>query len=119
MESARERSRCQQRCTIRHSKVTFVTSRNWAGSLAAAAALSAAQVSSQTTEQFDRINTLARYGMVMAWCEKLGMKLAPDWETQIDSKMTAEGKSWGLAPEASKQIIDEAVTRQAQISKID
>lgn len=79
----------------------------------------AAPASAQNQQQFDRLNTLAHYGMVMAWCDKLGMTLAPDWEAQIERGMSAEALSWGLAPDASKQLISEAVTRQGRINQID
>lgn len=93
--------------------------RKWLSGFAVASMLSTAPASAQSPEQSDRLNTLARYGMVVAWCEKLGMRLAPDWETQIESDMNSEAMSWGLTPDASKQAIDEAVTRQSRITKID
>jgi hypothetical protein len=93
--------------------------RGWLSGLIVALIISDAPASAQTQEQFDRLNTLARYGTVVAWCEKLGMKLVPDWEAEIDRGITSEVLSWGLAPDVSKQAIGEAVTRQSRISKID
>lgn len=73
----------------------------------------------QTPQQFDRLNALTHYGMVMAWCDKLGMKLAPDWQEQADSGIKAEALSWGLAPDATNQLVGEAVARQGRIAQID
>jgi hypothetical protein len=87
--------------------------------LLAALPLWGSSAAAQTQPQFDRLNTLARYGMVMGWCDKLGMKLAPNWEGQIDRGVTAEVLSWGLSADASKQLIAETVTRQARINQID
>lgn len=87
--------------------------------LVAALTLWAVPASAQTQQQFDRLNKLTHYGMVMGWSEKLGMKLAPEWDDRIDRDITAEALSWGLAPDAAKQIVGEAVTRQSRISKID
>jgi hypothetical protein len=57
--------------------------------------------------------------MALGWCDKLGMKLAPDWQSQIEKGMTVESASWGLAPNLAKQVIGEAVNRQARIAEID
>lgn len=91
----------------------------WLCGLAAAFSLISVPASAQTQAQFDRLNTLTRYGMSLAWCEKLGMKLAPDWQSQIEKGMTDETSSWGLAPDLAKQVISDAVTRQGRIAEID
>jgi hypothetical protein len=96
--------------------------RIWRGciwAISALVALRAAPVSAETPQQFDRLNTIAHYGMVMAWCDKLGMKLTPDWEDQIEPTITAEALSWGLTADAAKQLVSEAVTRQSRINQID
>lgn len=94
--------------------------RRWLNVLAAAAmAAFATPARGQTAEQFDRLNTLTHYGMVMAWCDKLGMKLAPNWDGQIERRIGAEVQTWELAPDAAKQLISEAVTRQSRLNKID
>jgi hypothetical protein len=76
-------------------------------------------VCAQTTEQFDRINTLTHYGMVMAWCDKLGMKLSPNWDSRIEHGINAEVQAWGLPRDTAKQLVSEAVTRQSRLNKID
>jgi hypothetical protein len=94
--------------------------RKWLNVLAVAAmGAFATPACAQTAEQFDRLNTLTHYGMVMAWCEKLGMKLAPNWDGQLERGISAEVKTWNLAPDAAKQLIGEAVTRQSRLNKID
>ena len=92
---------------------------SWVGGLVAAQALLAAPAFGQSAEQFDRLNTLAHHGMVMAWCDKLGMKLAPNWDSQIERGINAEVRTWGLAPDTAKKLIGEAVTRQSRLNKID
>lgn len=87
--------------------------------VALAALLNPVPASAQTPAQFDRLNTLTRYGMTVAWCQKLGMTLASDWEAQIEKRIAAEVASWGLAPDAAKQAIGEAMKRQGRIAEID
>lgn len=93
--------------------------RPWLRMVIAVVAVFSAPASAQTAEQFDRLNTLTHYGMVMGWCDKLGMKLAPDWDRQIESGINAEVKTWGLPPDAASQLISEAVARQLRLNKID
>lgn len=93
--------------------------RNWLSGLVAVLVVSTTPASAQTQEQFDRLNTVARYGMTVAWCDMLGMKLVSDWEANIDAGMTAEALSWGLSPETAKRAIGDAVTRQSRITRID
>ncbi len=95
------------------------TLRGHFGGLLTASILWCSPAPAQTQLQFDRLNTLAHYGMVMAWCDKLGMKLAADWESQVDRDITAEALSWGLASDAAKQLVGETVARQSRINQID
>lgn len=81
--------------------------------------MASAPSSSQTTEQFDRLETLARYTITASVCVTLGMKIVPNAGEKIEADMRAHLTSWGMQPQAYEQASKAAANRQLRIFKID
>jgi hypothetical protein len=75
--------------------------------------------SAQTQAQVDRANQIADYGMRLAVCERLGMKLAPDAFDRMVDLAAQEAATWGLPKGQADAVLADAVRRHGQMFKLD
>lgn len=88
--------------------------------LLSAASLSLSQVAAaQTQAQVDRANQIAKYGMRLAVCKKLGMTLAPDAIERMTELAAKEVATWGLPSDGGEKLIGQAARRHGQMFSVD
>ena len=73
----------------------------------------------QTQAQVDRANQIAKYGMRLAVCKKLGMKLAPNAIDRMTELAAQEVAAWGLPNQDGETLIGQAARRHGQMFRLD
>lgn len=73
----------------------------------------------QTQTQQDRLNQVGRFVVTAPMCEKLGMKLDPDFPTKAEAALKVETASWSVEPATVERLKGEAVARQGRILGTD
>lgn len=82
-------------------------------------ALGAAPARAQTQAHIDRADQIAKYGMRLAICKKLGLTLKQGAFDLITELALAEVQTWGLQKSVSDAVLSAAVRRHGQMMKMD
>ncbi len=72
-----------------------------------------------TQAQVDRADQIAKYGMHLAVCEKLGIKLAPNAIDRMTELAREEAARWPLPKDESEALLEAAVARQGKMLRVD
>lgn len=73
----------------------------------------------QTQSQQDRLNRVARLVVTAPMCERLGMKLDPEFPTKAEAAFKGEMASWLVGPATVERLMGEAIARQGAMLKTD
>jgi hypothetical protein len=72
-----------------------------------------------TQAQQDRLNRVAQFLVTAPMCEKLGMKLAPEFPTKVAVAQKAETAPWPVKTARLDQLEVDAISRQSAIYNTD
>lgn len=73
----------------------------------------------QTQAQFDRINEVAKHGVVIGACDRFGYTVAPDAGDGLTADLTMEMVTSGLPDAESSRLIGQAVQRNLSSFQTD
>ena len=73
----------------------------------------------QTQQQQDRLNQVAQYLVTAPLCGHIGMNLDQNLPAKVETAFNEETSSWDIPPEKTKQLVNEALSRQGKILSAD